>query len=104
MNTTLKLGVTIAALALSVGAVPAATAATQPVKNIVLVHGAFADGSSWARVVAILQSKGYNVTAVQNPLTSLADYVAVTNPALAAQKGPGILVGHSWAAALMTEA
>src|SRR5258708_29002490 len=104
MNTTLKLGVTIAALALSVGAVPAATAATQPVKNIVLVHGAFADGSSWARVVAILQSKGYNVTAVQNPLTSLADDVAATNRALAQQKGPVILVGHSWAGAVITEA
>ncbi len=104
MNTLTKLGMGIAALALSVGVVPATIAATQPVKNIVLVHGAFADGSSWARVVAILQSKGYNVTAVQNPLTSLADDVAVTNRALAAQKGPVILVGHSWAGAVITEA
>jgi len=59
-----------------------------PVKNIVLVHGAFADGSSWGPVVARLQKAGYNVTAVQNPLTSLADDVAATRRALAAQDGP----------------
>jgi pimeloyl-ACP methyl ester carboxylesterase len=103
MITITKLGMTVAALALAVGAMPAA-ASTQPVKNIVLVHGAFADGSSWAKVIAILQAKGYNVTAVQNPLTSLADDVAATHRALAAQAGPVILVGHSWAGAVITEA
>ena len=105
MSTTTKLCMTIAALALSLGTVPAPAAGpTDPVKNIVLVHGAFADGSSWAKVIAILQAKGYNVTAVQNPLTSLADDVAVTNRALAQQKGAVILVGHSWAGAVITEA
>jgi pimeloyl-ACP methyl ester carboxylesterase len=74
------------------------------VKNIVLVHGAFADGSSWAKVIPILQEKGYNVTAVQNPLTSLADDVAATKRALARQDGPVILVGHSWAGVVITEA
>src|SRR6266581_2605145 len=77
---------------------------SQPVKNIVLVHGAFADGSSWSKVIRILQAKGYNVTAVQNPLTSLADDVAATRRALALQNGPVILVGHSWAGFIITEA
>jgi pimeloyl-ACP methyl ester carboxylesterase len=74
------------------------------VKNIVLVHGAFADGSSWARVIPLLQAKGYNVTAVQNPLTSFADDVATTKRALARQDGPTILVGHSWGGVVITEA
>ncbi|HTD85368.1 MAG TPA: alpha/beta hydrolase, partial [Candidatus Binatia bacterium] len=77
---------------------------SQPVKNIVLVHGAFADGSSWSKVIRILQAKGYNVTAVQNPLTSFADDVAATRRALALQNGPVILVGHSWAGVVITEA
>lgn len=85
--------------------VPAIGAALMPpIKNIVLVHGAFADGSSWAKVIPILQAKGYNVTAVQNPLTSLADDVAATQRALALQDGPVILVGHSWAGVVITEA
>jgi pimeloyl-ACP methyl ester carboxylesterase len=87
------------ACAPTVGATPA-----QPIKNIVLVHGAFADGSSWGKVIAILQAKGYNVTAVQNPLTSLADDVAATKRALAQQEGPVILVGHSWGGVVITEA
>ena len=78
-------------------------ALAQPVKNIVLVHGAFADGSSWARVIPILQAKGYNVTAVQIPLTSLADDVAATKRAIARQDGAVILVGHSWAGVVITE-
>src|SRR5215470_4039634 len=76
----------------------------QPVKNIVLVHGAFADGSSWARVIPILQAQGYSVTAVQNPLSSLADDVAATRRAIARQDGPVILVGHSWAGMVISEA
>jgi pimeloyl-ACP methyl ester carboxylesterase len=104
MSRKTKLALTVAALALATSMVPAAVAATQPVKNIVLVHGAFADGSSWSRVVAILQAKGYNVTAVQNPLTSFADDVAATNRALAQQQGPVILVGHSWGGVVITEA
>jgi len=104
MSITTKLGMTVAAVALSVGTMPAEAAPTQPVRNIVLVHGAFADGSSWAKVITILQAKGYNVTAVQNPLTSFADDVAATNRVLALQTGPVILVGHSWAGAVITEA
>ena len=83
---------------------PAVRAQPAPVKNIVLVHGAFADGSSWAKVIEILQAKGFNVTAVQNPLTSLADDVATTRRAIARQNGPTILVGHSWAGVVITEA
>jgi pimeloyl-ACP methyl ester carboxylesterase len=86
------------------GASAAGAAPAQGVKNVVLVHGAFADGSSWSRVIPILQAQGYNVTAVQNPLTSLADDVAATRRALALQDGPTILVGHSWAGVVITEA
>ncbi|BBB66043.1 alpha/beta hydrolase [Undibacterium sp. YM2] len=81
-----------------------AAAPTSAIRNIVLVHGAFADGSSWLPVIKILHSKGYHVTAVQNPLTSLADDVAATRRVLERQKGGVILVGHSWAGAVVTEA
>jgi pimeloyl-ACP methyl ester carboxylesterase len=82
----------------------AGAAHAQPVHNIVLVHGAFVDGSSWAKVIPMLQAKGYNVTAVQIPLTSLADDVAATQRAIARLDGPAILVGHSWAGVVITEA
>ncbi|MGM3172910.1 alpha/beta fold hydrolase [Dickeya lacustris] len=74
------------------------------VKNIVLVHGAFADGSSFAAVTRRLQAKGYHVTAVQNPLTSLDDDVAATERVLARQHGRVLLVGHSWGGAVVTQA
>ncbi|CAE6822687.1 alpha/beta fold hydrolase [Paraburkholderia haematera] len=77
---------------------------TGPVRNVVLVHGAFVDGSSWNGVVAKLQQKGYHVSSVQNPLTSLADDVAATRRVLARQQGPTILVGHSWGGVVITEA
>jgi pimeloyl-ACP methyl ester carboxylesterase len=77
---------------------------SQPVKNVVLVHGAFADGSSWAKVIPLLEAKGLHVTAVQNPLSSLADDVAATRRAIARQDGPVILVGHSWAGMVISEA
>jgi pimeloyl-ACP methyl ester carboxylesterase len=73
-------------------------------KNIVLVHGAFADGSSWGNVIPLLEAKGFNVTAVQNPLTSLAEDVATTRRLLAQQNGPTVLVGHSYAGFVITEA
>ena len=73
-------------------------------KNIVLVHGAFADESSWDKVAAILSAKGYNVTQVANPLTSLADDVAATKAAIDAQDGPTVLVGHSWGGVVIGEA
>jgi pimeloyl-ACP methyl ester carboxylesterase len=79
-------------------------AQTTKVKNIVLVHGAFADGSGWKGVYDILTKKGYNVTAVQNPLSSLEDDVATTNLALDRQDGPVILVGHSWGGEVITQA
>ena len=75
------------------------------VKNIVLVHGAFADGfSSWAKVISSLQAKGYNVIAVQNPLTSLADDVAATKRAIAQIEGPVLLVAHSYGGMVISEA
>jgi pimeloyl-ACP methyl ester carboxylesterase len=73
-------------------------------KNVVLVHGAFADGSGWRGVHDQLTKRGYRVTVVQNPLTSLADDVAATNRALARQDGPTVLVGHSWGGTVITEA
>ncbi|MEM5327950.1 alpha/beta hydrolase [Paraburkholderia sp. JHI2823] len=80
-------------------------ASTAPaVHNIVLVHGAFADGSSWSPVIVRLQRMGYHVTAVQNPLTSLADDVAATESVLRRQSGDVLLVGHSWAGAVITQA
>jgi pimeloyl-ACP methyl ester carboxylesterase len=74
------------------------------VKNIVLVHGAFADGTSWSKIIPLLEAEGYNVVAVQNPLTSLADDVAATKRIIALQDGPVVLVGHSWGGAVITQA
>jgi pimeloyl-ACP methyl ester carboxylesterase len=77
---------------------------TASVRNIVLVHGAFADGTSWSKIIPILEQKGYHVVAVQNPLTSLSDDVAATKRIIALQDGPVILVGHSWGGAVITQA
>ncbi|SMG60825.1 alpha/beta fold hydrolase [Paraburkholderia susongensis] len=82
---------------------PPAMPLAGPVRNIVLVHGAFVDGSSWNGVVAKLQQKGYHVSSVQNPLTSLADDVAATRRVLAREDGPVLLVGHSWGGVVITE-
>src|SRR4030081_1201922 len=70
-------------------------------RNVVLVHGAYADGSCWSEVIGRLQLAGLKATAVQNPLTSLADDVAATRRILALQDGPTVLVGHSWAGSLV---
>src|SRR5712672_1424416 len=77
-----------------------------PVKarNVVLVHGLFADGSCWTEVIARLQAAGLNVTSVQNPLTTLADSVASAQRVLARQDGPTVLVGHSFSGMIVTEA
>ena len=75
-----------------------------PIRNIVLVHGAFADGSGWRGVYGQLTARGYRVSIVQNPLTSLADDVAATRLILAAQDRPVVLVGHSYGGAVITEA
>jgi pimeloyl-ACP methyl ester carboxylesterase len=72
--------------------------------NVVLVHGGFVDGSGWEGVYKALKKEGYAVTIVQNPTLSLADDVAVTRRALAAQNGPVILVGHSYGGVVITEA
>jgi pimeloyl-ACP methyl ester carboxylesterase len=74
------------------------------VRNIVLVHGAFADGSSWSKVIPLLEGKGLHVTSVAIPLTSFADDVAATKRTIAAQNGPVILVGHSYGGVVITEA
>jgi pimeloyl-ACP methyl ester carboxylesterase len=76
----------------------------QGVKNIVLVHGAWADGSCWSKVIALLEAKGFHAVAVQNPLTSFADDVAATKRIIALQDGPVVLVGHSYAGVVITEA
>jgi pimeloyl-ACP methyl ester carboxylesterase len=81
-----------------------AQATTPVVKNIVLVHGAFADATSWSRVIPLLEADGYHVSAVQNPLTSFADDVAATRRLIALQEGPVLLVAHSWGGAVITQA
>ena len=96
-----------AAIASTVALAPAHAAA--PVNQnadttVVLVHGAFADGSSWDKVIPLLQAKGLKVVAVQNPLTSLADDVAAAQRVIDAQTGRVILVGHSWGGTVITEA
>ena len=85
-------GVLTAALGFEAHAQPAAPVEA---RNVVLIHGAWADGSSWAGVIPRLQAAGLKVAAVQNPLTSLADSVAATRRALALQDGPTVLVAHS---------
>jgi pimeloyl-ACP methyl ester carboxylesterase len=75
-----------------------------PVKNIVIVHGAFADASGFAAVFKILQKDGYHVTLVQNPCTSMQDDLDATNRILDRQDGPVILVGHSWGGSVITQA
>ena len=82
----------------------AATSAPVKARNVVLVHGLFADGSCWSEVIARLQAVGLNATAVQNPLTTLPDAVASAQRVLARQDGPTVLVGHSFAGMIVTEA
>jgi pimeloyl-ACP methyl ester carboxylesterase len=93
-----------AAAATLAGAAQAQPASPQAARNVVLVHGAFADGSGWRGVYNDLTARGYRVSIVQNPLTSLADDVAATRRILDRQDGPTILVGHSWGGTVITEA
>jgi len=99
---------TLLATSIAVGALmtnpasAASSAASQPV--VVMVHGAFADGSSWNKVIPLLQAKGFKAVAVQNPLTSLEDDVEATRRTIDAQTGPVVLVGHSWAGSVITQA
>jgi pimeloyl-ACP methyl ester carboxylesterase len=78
--------------------------AVEGVKNVLLIHGGFVDGSGWQGVYDLLKKDGYNVSIVQNPTTTLAEDVAVTRRMLAAQNGPAILVGHSYGGVVITEA
>lgn len=96
----------ISAAALALSAIVAGTTvqAAPAVKNVVLVHGGFVDGSGWQGVYNQLKTKGYNVTIVQNPTTSLADDVAFTKRAIAQQDGPVVLVGHSYGGVVVSEA
>src|SRR6266853_409331 len=96
----------VGALTMAVTSQPSAAAdnSARRVRNVVLVHGAWADGSSWAKVIPLLEKAGLNAVAVQNPLTSLADDVAATKRAIALQDGPVILVGHSYGGAVISEA
>jgi pimeloyl-ACP methyl ester carboxylesterase len=92
-----------AALALA-GRVRLADAAPAPrARNVVLVHGLYADGSSWANVIGPLQDAGLHVTSVQNPLTTLAESIAATRRALAMQQGATVLAGHSWSGTIVSE-
>jgi pimeloyl-ACP methyl ester carboxylesterase len=97
--------VAIGMLSATLFAVEASAQAAEPAgaRNVVLVHGAWADGSSWSEVISRLQAAGLHVTAVQNPLTSLTDAVATTRRALALQEGPTVLVAHSWGGTVISE-
>ncbi|HXR01046.1 MAG TPA: alpha/beta hydrolase [Pseudomonas sp.] len=107
MKTRLKLFAFASSLALSIHVGLSAaqeTAASTPAKTVVLVHGAFADGSSWNKVIPLLEKAGLKVVAVQNPLDSLEGDVAFTDRAIADANGQVVLVGHSWGGAVITEA
>jgi pimeloyl-ACP methyl ester carboxylesterase len=95
--------VSMAAIAFATSVIAFAAQAAE-VRNIVIVHGALADGSGWREATEILVDRGFNVTIVQEPITSLADDVAATNRVLDLQDGPSLLVGHSYGGLVITEA
>jgi pimeloyl-ACP methyl ester carboxylesterase len=109
-ESTMRLNMLVAALAALLCTGPILRAASAEIARevekpaIVLVHGAFADGSSWSKVIKMLQAKGYTVVAVQNPLSSLAADVAATEHVINQQTRPVVLVGHSWAGVVITQA
>ena len=108
VSAAIGLGVIAAVVTASIAA-PAAAQSTRQTKprpdpTVILVHGAWADGSSWAEVIARLQERGVSVVSVQNPLTSLADDVAPVSRAVSRQEGPVVLVGHSWGGTVITQA
>jgi pimeloyl-ACP methyl ester carboxylesterase len=102
MKASRLVGALVGLLCAALAAAPAT--ADTPKKTIVLVHGAWADGSSWDKVVPLLLAKGYSVVAVQNPLSSLADDVAAVKRVVDAQPGDVLLVGHSYGGVIITEA
>jgi pimeloyl-ACP methyl ester carboxylesterase len=101
---TFKSQLVTAAFALTSTLMVSVSQAAEATPSVVIVHGAFADGSDWARVVPYLQAEGVAVTVVQNPLTSLADDVAATQRVLNNQPGNVVLVGHSWGGTVISEA
>jgi pimeloyl-ACP methyl ester carboxylesterase len=103
-RTVLVAAAAVAGLVVAGGTAGSAQAEAAAVTNVVLVHGAYADGSGWRGVYDDLTGRGYRVTIVQNPLTSLADDVAATKRVLDRQDGPTILVGHSYGGTVITEA
>ena len=94
----------IASTTLGIVAHSPAAESAERINNVVLVHGGFVDGSGWEAVYKLLKAKGYNVSVVQNPTTSLAADVAATKAVLDAQNGPAVLVGHSYGGVVVTEA
>jgi pimeloyl-ACP methyl ester carboxylesterase len=103
---TLAAAAALATIGLNANAAAAAAADTAPgaTPSVVIVHGAFADGSDWAKVIPLLQARGVKVTAVQNPLSSLGDDAAAARRAIEAQPGKVVLVGHSWGGTVITQA
>ena len=101
MNKYFRIATALAALALAAGA---SAATSPPTKNVVLVHGAFADGSGWMAVARILEKDGFKVSVAQPPETSLEDDVAATNRTVDAMGGPVVLVGHSYGGIIITAA
>lgn len=99
-----KLLMTAVSVASISGAAAAANPGADSIRNIVLVHGAFADGSGWKPVADLLRADGYAVSIVQQPMTSISDDVAATKRILDMQSGPAVLVGHSYGGAVITEA
>src|SRR5215469_15694826 len=95
---------TLLALMSMGGQAQADPAHSHGVHNIVLVHGAWADGASWQKIIPLLEKKGFHVTAVHLPFTTFADDVAAVKRTLALQDGPVLLVGHSYGGAVITEA
>jgi pimeloyl-ACP methyl ester carboxylesterase len=100
----MKVSATLLSLALAATVGHAATTAPGPIRNVVLVHGAFADGSGWQDVTTILEKDGYKVAVVQQPETSFEDDVKATQRTLASMDGPIVLVGHSYGGSVITEA
>lgn len=97
------LGLAASAVAASAASAPVLAATPPQVRNAVLIHGAYADGSSWSEVIPLLQQAGLNVTAVQNPLNSLEEDCAYARRAIALQDGPTVLVAHSYGGEVLTE-